>query len=299
MNTLKIGFVFTNYNNSQLSLNAIKSIIDNSKQFNTEVQIAIVDNNSTPQEIAILKDGVEKIGLTNVKALFEQTNLGYFKGLNAGVKYLKDTFGSFDYLIIGNNDLIFPKAFFDKLISNHDRLKELHVVSPDLITLDGVHQNPHVISKISRTREIVWDLFYWKYFIAKILLNINALIRGLVERKDYTYSQNEGFIYQGYGACYVLTSKFFNSFDELWCPGFLMGEEFYLSKQLDSLNARFYYLPGLVVEHHDHATISKIPSKLLWSYSQEYHKIYRFFISPYRLKMNNQKNYKEYSTNGK
>jgi GT2 family glycosyltransferase len=72
MNTLKIGFVFTNYNNSQLSLNAIKSIIDNSKQFNTEVQIAIVDNNSTPQEIAILKDGVEKIGLTNVKALFEQ-----------------------------------------------------------------------------------------------------------------------------------------------------------------------------------------------------------------------------------
>jgi GT2 family glycosyltransferase len=140
MNTLKIGFVFTNYNNSQLSLNAIKSIIDNSKQFNTEVQIAIVDNNSTPQEIAILKDGVEKIGLTNVKALFEQTNLGYFKGLNAGVKYLKDTFGSFDYLIIGNNDLIFPKAFFDKLISNHDRLKELHVVSPDLITLDGVHQ---------------------------------------------------------------------------------------------------------------------------------------------------------------
>ena len=36
------------------------------------------------------------------------------------------------------------------------------VVSPDILTLDGEHQNPHVIHTISRKRELVYDLYYAK-----------------------------------------------------------------------------------------------------------------------------------------
>ena len=86
---------------------------------------------------------------------------------------------------------------------------------------------------------------------------------------------------------------FFLHFDEFWSPNFLMGEEFFLSKQLESKGFQFFYYPGIVVHHHDHATVSKIPSKKLWIYSREYHRIYRKFVSPYRIKMDNARNFNE------
>jgi hypothetical protein len=73
-----------------------------------------------------------------------------------------------------------------------------------------------------------------------------------------------------------------------------MGEEFQLSRQLKSHGDKMFYCSDILVYHHDHATVSKIPSKLLWSYAKDAHKIYRFFVSPYRFKMDNNKIINDY-----
>lgn len=284
-----LGFVFTNFNNTSLTIQAVKSIRENAGE--SDYNIVVVDNCSSEDEVKLLQeiDGV----YNNVHVVYNADNVGYFKGLNIGVNLLREKEEDFDYIVIGNNDLVFSSSFFTKLNNSAEQLNDYPVISPNIITLDGVHQNPHVIGDISRFREIVWDLYFSSYWLSVLISYVAEKGRRFLERKDYQSSDSPMLISQGYGACYILTKKFFKHFDKLWSPNFLMGEEFFLSKQLESQGFRFYYYPEITVQHHDHATVSLIPSKKLWLYSREYHKVYRKFISPYRLKMNNNKNYFE------
>lgn len=282
-----VGFVFTNFNNTSLTIQAVKSIRENSK--NIECYIVVIDNSSSDSEVSLLKDidGVYK----NVKVVYNNINVGYFKGLNIGINLLKRMNIDFNYIVVGNNDLVFETNFFIQLENNSELLNCYPVISPDIITLDGVHQNPHVISDVSRFREVVWDIFYSNYWLSVLIKFVASKGRRFFERKDYISSDSPMLISMGYGACYILTRKFFVYFDDLWSPNFLMGEEFFLSKQLESKGFKFFYFPEIAVQHYDHATVSQIPSKKLWLYSREYHKIYRKFVSPYRVKMNNNENY--------
>ncbi len=146
---------------------------------------------------------------------------------------------------------------------------------------DGIHQNPHVSEEISTFREIVWDIYYSSYFVAAIIRYLANLLRSFVERKDYTQHSVEGTIYQGYGACYIIGKVFFENYDSLWAPTFLMGEEYFLSKQLKDKGYGFYYEPRIQVKHHDHATCDKVPSKKLWEIARDSHKVYRQYVKPF------------------
>ena len=287
---ISIGFVLTNFNNSELTIQAIESIKNNSGSISCHS--VIVDNASTEDQIKLL-DKMDRIG-SNIDIIYNKLNVGYFKGLNIGIEFLKKKNIETDYVVVGNNDLVFSTEFFVQLESNSELLDEYPVVSPDLITLDGVHQNPHVIGSISRFREIVWDIYFLNYWLSVIISLFSEISRGFFERKDYLAFDSPMLITQGYGACYILTKKFFSLYDRLWSPNFLMGEEFFLSKQLESDGFKFFYYPGLTVQHHDHATVSKISSKKMWLYSKQYHNIYRKFVSPYRKKMDNGHKYTDF-----
>ena len=73
-----------------------------------------------------------------------------------------------------------------------------------------------------------------------------------------------------------------------------MGEEFYLARQLAAQSEQVYYTPDIQVRHHDHATISKLPSRRLWETTREAHQIYRFFVNPFRYEMDNGKTPNDY-----
>jgi glycosyltransferase involved in cell wall biosynthesis len=268
---MRVGFVFTNYNNSEYTRSAIESIMK--FNLNESCFIVIVDNDSSADDISkleMLNDDFPK-----VKIIYNTDNIGYFKGLNVGIRYFDEQIGEMDCLVIGNNDLVFPVDFIEKLQSNKHLLKKYPVISPDLITLDGVHQNPHVIKQINPLREVVWDIYFSNYYLALAIKSIAKLTRTFTERKDYLDYQTSQFVYQGYGACYILSQVFFNEFGELWAPSFLMGEELFLTKQLEKKNFSVFYESSIRVEHHDHATISKVPSKKMWEISRDSHKIYR------------------------
>jgi GT2 family glycosyltransferase len=79
----------------------------------------------------------------------------------------------------------------------------------------------------------------------------------------------------GYGACYILTRNFFNNFNCLDAPNFLMGEEGVLANQVLSVNGITIYCPDLVVEHLDHTSISKLPTRRLFELNRQ---AYKHFI---------------------
>jgi len=275
---MKIGFVFTNYNNSSYTREAIHSIALNGNW--NDCCVVVVDNNSDEKDVKLLNK--IKRDFPSIHLILNQENLGYFKGLNVGIKYLRSNQEKIDHIIVGNNDLSFPSNFIDSINRNIDKFQKFAVISPNIVTLDGVHQNPHVINGISKFREIIFDLYFLNYYLAVIIRQIAKFTKKISDRKDEEQFDIAQTIYQGYGACFILGPLFFRSFDYLWAPTFLMGEELFLSKQLESKNFKIYYEPSIIVKHHCHVTMNKIPGKRLWKISRESHKVYRKYVKIWR-----------------
>jgi GT2 family glycosyltransferase len=266
-----IGFVFTNYNNSNFTREVIKSISLNNNYINS--RIVIVDNNSEEEDINLLHR--IKLDFPNIHIIFNNNNFGYFKGLNVGIKHLRDNFRNVNHIVVGNNDIIFPDNFIDILINNKNIFDNYAVISPDIITLDGGHQNPHVLKRISQIREFIWDCYYLNYRMAIMIKYVANVTSKFTKMKDYQEHNNAQVIYLGYGACYILGPIFFQNYDLLWDPTFLLGEEAFFSEQLKRKNLQIYYYPKLIVKHHDHVSINKISGKDLWIIARKSHGIYR------------------------
>ncbi len=271
---MKIAFVFTNFNNSTVTRAAIQSIDLN--EFASDSLVVIVDNKSENNEIKILED--IKSDYPDTHLIFNNENIGYFQGLNVGIKYIRENYKDICLIIVGNNDLIFPSGFIKSLYTNGLTFEKYPVVSPDIITLDGVHQNPHVIDRINKFRELIYDLYYTSYILAKLISYVARMTKKITDRKDEEEFNIAQAIWQGYGACYILGPVFFKHFDQLWAPTFLMGEEFFLSKQLEDIKMKVFYEPAIKVNHQEHASIGKIQRKKLWEFSRTSHRIYRKYV---------------------
>jgi GT2 family glycosyltransferase len=273
-NNTVLGFVFTNYNSSEDTKNAIQSI--NATMEKSIYQIVVVDNNSNEESVGALK--LLERDFSNVHLILSNENVGYFKGLNLGIKYIRDNFKEISYMVIGNNDLIFPENFYNLILKNLEIFKKYPVISPNIVTREGIRQNPQVIKKISTLREIVYDLYYCNYYFAIIIKKIAELTHKFTDRNDEKDFRIPQEISQGHGSCYILGPVFFENFEQLNAPTFLMGEEFFLSLQLQRKNLSVYYVPDISVLHECHSSIAKVPNKKMWHISKKSHKEYRKYI---------------------
>lgn len=266
-----LGIVLTNYNNSMVTQNAAASIFASPRH--KDIKLVVVDNNSSKREKEILKNGLSIY--KNVVIIFSDKNLGYFNGLNQGITLLKNNHPEIKIIMIGNNDIEIPEKFFSKLINKCDIINKYPVISPDIITPKGVHQNPHSINGSSVFREIMYDIYHMSYF-ASVLINwISIKTSRLTDRKDEQYYDNAQEIHQGYGAFYILSPLFFKYYDSLWAPTLIMGEEYFLSLQLKKIGYKTFYEPTLQIIHHDHTTVRKIPPRDFWVISKKAHIVYR------------------------
>jgi GT2 family glycosyltransferase len=270
---MKIGYVCTSYNNSHFTVDAARSLAANAGH---DVAVVVVDNSSTKAEQRILSNLERE--LPQVSVIFSEENVGYFRGLNLGMARLRRDRPDIDWMIVGNNDLEFPADFGDKLASNVGRWREFPVVSPDVFTVDGQHQNPHVISGISKAREIFYDLYYSNYHLGRLIHATANRFRGLSDRKDEESWHIAQSIYQGHGSVYLIGPRFFEIFAELWAPTFMMSEEYFLSKQLSDAGYQVYYDPAVQVIHHWHASLANLPTRRRWELARDAHREYRRYV---------------------
>jgi GT2 family glycosyltransferase len=270
---MKIGYVCTNYNNSNFTLKAIDTLMANASH--TYV-IVVVDNNSSEAEVELLKPLSKR--LDNVEVILNGINVGYFRGLNIGIKALRTKHPDIEWVVVGNNDLEFPVDFSDRMAKVTPALRACPVVSPDVVTIEGEHQNPHVINNISFIREVIYDLYYSNYYLGIAIQKFARLLPRLSERTDEEQWRVPRFIYQGHGSCYLIGPAFFENFKELWAPTFLMAEEYFLSKQLSDYGFKIYYEPSIQVIHHWHGSLEKLPSRQRWNFAREAHIEYRKYI---------------------
>lgn len=273
---MKIAYVCTNFNNSYFTVEAVRSLVTSAAGAH-ELRVIVVDNQSQPAQIEPLRELAAQFPAA-VELLLNEHNVGYFPGLNVGIRHLRANYPDFEHAVIGNNDLLFPTDFCARFERHRGLLDEHAVVSPDIVTLDGEHQNPHVIRSISKTRELVYDLYYANYLLARFILWAARVSRSVTDRRDEHQHHVAQAIYQGHGSCYLIGPKFFQHFADLWAPTFLMGEEFFLSKQLSDKGMQTWYDPAIKLTHCYHGSVGSVPSRLLWSLSRDAHRIYRRYV---------------------
>ena len=270
---MKIAYVCTNYNNSAFTLAAVASLLRNAGH---DIEVVIVDNASAEAERAKLRPLAQQHH--QIQLIESPANAGYFRGLNLGLKALRAKRPDIDWVVAGNNDLEFPADFCDLLERHASSLQDHSVISPDVVTLDGEHQNPHVIASISSVREVFYDLYYANYHLGRLIYKLAKMFPRVSERSDEAQWQVAQPIYQGHGSCYVLGPRFFRQFQELWAPTFMMSEEFFLSKQLKDVGEQVWYEPKIRVIHHWHGALEQLPSRKRWEMAREAHREYRKYV---------------------
>lgn len=267
---MSITFIAVNYNNSECSINLIKSLLP---QMQSIEKIIIIDNASRINQIQKLKSYIDTLGSITANKLhlhLNNTNIGYFKALNLGLSKLKNTT---DKVVIGNNDLIFKSNFCAKL-QNTTFDDDVYVVCPNVVTVDGFHQNPHIIEKISTLRRLMFDIYYSNYHIGRTIL----YLKRLVSPKKGSFIPGVFDIHMGIGACYILTKSFFQILRRLDDRVFLYGEEAFLSHQVLMNGGRIQYNSNFTVQHLESVTTSKLPPKKKYALTQKSYRMYRNYL---------------------
>jgi GT2 family glycosyltransferase len=270
------AFICTNYNNAHFTRAAVRTLNGGN---HPPARIIVVDNRSEAKDVEALKT----LALThaNVDLVLNQENIGYFAGLNSGIDRLRAVDPTLTTMVIGNNDLEFPPDFGERLREAVADCPNCPVISPYIETLDGMPQNPHVVSGVSRAREMVYDLYYANYHLAKLIRAVADRTHKVTDRRDEEGHATAQYIYQGHGSCYILTTAFFREFERLWAPTFMMGEEFFLSRQLSERGFMTYYDPRIRIRHHCNGAIKNVPARKMWRLARDAHRVYRRYIKPW------------------
>lgn len=274
---MNYAYVCTNYNNAHFTRDAVRTINAGS---NPPIRIVVVDNGSRPEDVTQLKEIAADHA--NVDLVLNAENVGYFRGLNAGIDWMRAIDSRVDVMVVGNNDLEFPIDFGARLEEVVADSADRPVVSPYIETLDGMPQNPHVVSGISRLRELVYDLYYANYRLAALIRAVARRTKAVSDRQDEAGHAAAQHIYQGHGSCYVLTPRFFAEFGRLWAPTFMMGEEFFLSHQLCERGFMTFYDPRLRIRHRCNGAIENVPARQMWELARDAHRVYRRYVKPWR-----------------
>jgi GT2 family glycosyltransferase len=274
---MNLVYVCTNYNNSHFTIAAIRSLV---KNVGHSLRTYVVDNASRPAELELLLEFKRANPFVHIIA--NKENVGYFTGLNLGIAAARKDDPQANWMVVGNNDLEFPADFCDRVERQQADYCEYSVISPDVVTLDGKHQNPHVISRISLTREIIYDLYYSNYWLGRLIYRMTKIIPRLSQRGDEDHWQTARPIHQGHGSCYLLTPKFFSQFDSLWAPTFMMAEEVFLSLQLKKVGEQVFYSPEICVTHHWHGSLQDLPSRSRWNMARDAHREYRKYVKVFK-----------------
>jgi GT2 family glycosyltransferase len=264
-----IRFFCVNFNNTVFSRKLVRSLeIQNGRMVDFSVDCINEDNTTNEQEA----EGCQSIstGHSWVTYIRAPKNLGYFGGLNYGLSMTEASDAA--YVVVCNNDVEFEEDFCERLI-RATYAPNVFSVCPDVTTPDGLHQNPHILKRISTLRRLQFDFYFAHYYVSRLLFLILRLVRPV--KVSPTQPREGCELHMGVGACYVLTRAFLIRFKNLTYPFFLYGEEAYISNQIHTAGGILWFDPHLHVRHAESAALSRVPNRTAFEYARKGYRDYK------------------------
>ena len=276
MQESNFSFLILNYRNVEETIKCIESIKDAGYKNSS---IIIVDNGSADgsyEKICDLYQGVEDIYIIKSDA-----NLGFSGGNNLGYTFIRENLNP-DFLVVTNNDVLFPQKDMLSRIQNNYQQTNFYVLGPDIyVRKNHEHQSPMMLNLPSK-EDIEKELHMYEFYLknpdqwvtrrkAQTIKNrmcqSNAVIRNVynaIKRKrtiDYSRYYENCCVQ---GACIIVSKKYIKAEEKMFTPEtFLYCEELLLYKKCMNKNYLMVYDPEIQIWHEDSSTMKKINANAL------------------------------------
>lgn len=263
-----ISFVVLHYQNSDVTIKSIETIL--SLKLDYEYYIVIVDNCSPNKSGYELNEKYKNID--NIKIIINDRNIGFAKANNVGYKYAKKVLGS-NIIIVMNNDVFIKDKESVENIVSLSNIKKVHIIAPNIITLNEIHQNPMKLDKLS-TKKIVksyirlrcMKIFYSIPYINEKIFKIEIKRRNIWKDKNLNNDnwKTEKYNIVPHGACVIYTKKWIDKEDIAFIPDtFMYLEEDILFDYILEKGYKTFYTPGVKVLHCEGASVEKVSNNSL------------------------------------
>lgn len=228
---MKIAIIILNYNSSADCRKCIGSL---KLQQGVEAEIVVVDNCSREEERKAVESICKEEECTFIA---NNENRGYNAGNNVGLRYAAEK--GYEYALIANPDMEFPQTdYLATMLAKMQEDEEIVVCGSDIITPEGIHQNPK-----RRGNDNLRDYFSW---ITDIF--------GRNKKRNDTPEWIEDPSVSKYcrclnGCCFLIRMNFIEYigfFDE---NTFLYGEEPILGSQVEENGGKMYYTTKTFAVH--------------------------------------------------
>lgn len=249
---MTLPVILLNYNSTDDCRKCISSL---QKQTGVNLEIIVVDNCSTDENRTAVEKLCEEKGCTFIS---NTRNAGYNAGNNVGLRYASEK--GYEFALIANPDMEFPQTdSIVKMISIIETDEDVVALGADVITEEGIHQNPRLY-----TQQKWQDSFSWiKHFFHKSNKETPDWI-DCPERSHYCRGLN--------GCCLMIRLSFIKSigyFDERI---FLYGEEAIFARQVEMVGKKMFYTSDVLVVHDHKKSAEGDPLILFkhWQHSRLY-----------------------------
>lgn len=261
---INVAFVILHYLVIEETIACIESI---QKNIDTDqYKIVVVDNASPNYTGEKLKKRFQ--GNDKITVIINRENIGFAKGNNAGIDYVKKRWYA-KYIILLNNDILMLETkLFDKLEKEFIE-SQFSVLGPLILTKDGRYDSnpvrndlPSIEEIILREKKIKLHYFFTQIFLFTLLKQIKELGEKIL-RKEYisknSHLRQENIMLHG---CFlVLTEKYFEKFSGLDNRTFLYLEEDILLAYIRKEKLKNVYLPDILIYHKEDAATDAISNK--------------------------------------
>lgn len=266
----KVSFVILHYMSYNDTLECVESILNNVEYPN--YNIIIIDNNSLNNSGISLRNKYKDNDL--VEVVINKENLGFAKGNNIGYKLAREKYKA-DFIVVINNDTIIEQKDFLNLIVNTYYKYKYHLLGPDIISFDGIHQNPQRIDgislgelkvMISKTKKAyLKNKFIDMFKIYNIGTHIKKILKkqkNNVNDKNPYFCNNLMEDVQLHGACIIFSPLYImNEINAFYPDTYMYGEEdilFYICKVK---KYKTIFEPKIKIMHKEDASTNYILNK--------------------------------------
>ena len=243
----KICFCILHYQTTSDTVRCISSIM----KICPTAPIVVVDNaspNRSGTKLCNIYDNSP-----DVKIIVNKENLGFAKGNNIGINYLRDHYNA-DFICVMNNDTWIEQESFLKEIEDEYNKSKFAVLGPKIITLDGSIKSNPLESPIKSKKDIELLIFKRKIKLVINKMNLSFLVNNSGENAKHTntYDNNKRYInVKLHGACLIFSREFFSKLNGFCEDTFLFFEEEILYKNVLDNGLLTVYDPKVSIHHHE------------------------------------------------
>lgn len=249
---MTISFVILHYQNIKDTINCINDIKKLKHNEEQIIRIILVDNKS-PNNTGLELEKMYKND-NMIKVILLDQNMGFSKANNIG--YLEAKKQKSDIIAVINNDILFD----DKDFINNLMLKKCNadILSPNIIDLNGNHQNPmkSVPYSIKKAKKnLIFETFY---YISLQIYGFRRIAYNLVEKHEKKwferyYTENQKIMdkdFVPYGAFIIFMNNWIKNEDIAFpSDSFMYVEEDWLKVYADRKKYIIRYNEKLIVKH--------------------------------------------------